>query len=166
MRSIIEKTIYSLLLDIFNVPVIFAYENAPRPCKPYITINYISGQLQIGTTDEVIYKNADTFRIRGQRQLVYSIMFIGKDSRNRADELLNRLQFPTILEIFQKNGFTYLRDSGVTDVSILTDTEFEERANIDLTFITANDNEDNIGYIDSIDGAGSINNGNDFIINI
>ncbi len=165
MRENLEKILYDLISKKFEIPVIFAYPNAPRPCKPYIVINYIAGTSPIGF-DEVIYKDSDDFTIKGQRTLTYSINFIGEDSRNRADNFLNYLRMPTTLEVFQKNNISYIKNSGVTDISAELETGFEERANIDIDFNIATDIVDKIGYIADVEGEGKLKNGNEFSISI
>jgi hypothetical protein len=100
-----------------------------RPAKPYLTVDLLLYDTPQGEDDEVpSVVGTDPSRIvRGLRAAQLSVQGFGLDTRDWLETAATRLRHDSIKVLHQTLGITVDTDGGVTDLSALLDTGFEDR---------------------------------------
>lgn len=119
----------------------------PRPSRPYITMR--EGSVVRMGQDGGALADSDTELVTrwGQRSLQISINWYGadvRDARNGLEALAFNFGSETTSEILRAANVGILEISDVRDLSLILDTEGEDRAQMDVEvsyFITATENQ-------------------------
>jgi hypothetical protein len=148
----VELAIYTWATTILptGTPVIWMYQNSPRPTVDYVILN-LQSMTQIGW-DFVPQPTDDTgvIAVAGDREIVLSIQGYGSSAFSWLELLRSSLQTSSGMGLLQSN-LIYLANWGViTDITSLVDTQFERRAALDITLRIAQSTPDNQGAIDSV----------------
>ena len=136
-----------------TVPVIFLYQNGPRPQVDYVTIN-LGSLVQIGedytfdpTDNDGIATNA------GDREFTVQIQAYGGknvDPFQLLEIIRTSLQKQTVLDTLRANGIAYANHFPINDTSVLIDTLWERRAQMDVLFRIGVNYDDTLGVISTI----------------
>lgn len=136
-----------------SIPAIFLYQNGPRPTVDYLTINMTS-LVQIGedyifdpTSDSGISKQA------GDREFTIQLQAYGGinvDPFQLLEIIRTSLQKQTVLDTLRVNGICYANHLPINDTSVLIDTLWERRAQMDVLFRIGVVYSDTLGVIDTI----------------
>lgn len=142
-----------------TIPVIFLYQNGPRPQVDYVTLN-MSSLVQIGE-DYTPDPTDDTglADMAGDREMTIQIAAYGGknvDPFTILENLRSSLQKVTVLDTLRVNGICYANHYPINDTSTLIDTLYERRAQMDVLFRIGQDYDDNLGVIDTINMVESI----------
>lgn len=134
-----------------NVPVIYLYNNSPRPTVDYVTL-YFSGVNQIGWD----YVNApvedDGIAVQvGDREFTVQIQAYGGDTLSILNNLRTSLQKQSVLDTLRANGIVLANWFGINDVTDLIDSRFEQRASMDVLFRIADIYNDISGVISTVE---------------
>lgn len=136
-----------------NYPAIFLYQNGPRPTVDYVTINMTS-LVQIGE-DYTPDPTDDTGIVGmvGDREMTIQLASYGGknvDPFTVMENLRSSLQKQTVLDSLRVNGIIYANHFPINDISVLIDTLYERRAQMDVLFRIGQYYGDNLGDIDTI----------------
>jgi len=136
--------------------------NAPRPQKPYCSLNISSitqfGQIYNATTDidgEVA--------IISELDLTLAVnVFSDKSSQDidslmTLQELYASLKKQDNLDYFYSNGIGFIQQLAMTNISSLLGTDFEQRAQMELDFRIGTQIIDNVGWIETVIMKGKVN---------
>lgn len=148
----LKFAIYEWLSSELGITVIYADQNAPRPDKPYATIRIIS-ENKLGGNDEGATVDDDGIQsFCGQREAAVSLNIYGEDAFDSMKLALNSLSKPSILEdFFYNDDIAILNKGDILNLTDVLETEFEERAQMDLLVGYAEEYTDDVGYIETVE---------------
>lgn len=135
-----------------NMPVIYWYNNAPRPTVDYVTL-YISSVVQIGR-DYISPPTSDMSGISnqvGDREFTLQVQAYGGDPLTILESLRTSLQKQSVLSSLQAVGLVYVNWFPITDITDLIDSRYEQRATMDLLFRVADIYTDTVGNINTVE---------------
>ena len=134
-----------------GMPVIFYEPNAPRPIVPYVTL-YLSSITQINEdyTAPKTDSNGIVF-MRGDRSFILQTQAYGGDHLTVLENLRTSLQKETVLNTLAANGIIFNLAGIINDITTLVDSQFERRAQLDITFSAAQRYNDDLGYFDHLE---------------
>ena len=133
--------------------VIFGDQTAPQPPKPYATIRLLT-VTKLGLSDELLptISSGGVQTIKAQRTAAFQIQFFGEDALQFAEDAKASLQKPSVLEdLFYAKGLAVIDDATVTNITALLETEFEDRAQLDVVFGYASTDTDDVGLIETVE---------------
>lgn len=149
----IKTSFYQWATSVLPVgtPVIYLFENAPRPKDPYVTL-HIQSFSQIGW-DYVTppLSSLGSNEILGDRELTLSIQAYGSDAMALLEILRISLQKDFVLDSLRSSGVAFVDWGNVADITALVDSRFEKRAALDLFFRVGQSDTDNVGAIESVE---------------
>lgn len=140
-----------------DVTVIFSDQNAPRPVDyPYAVIR-LDSIIQLGY-DEVREIDVDTnlATIGGQRRATVNIDYFGPRPMENIMKAFNSLEKRSLNDIFYDAGIAYTEKNDVKNLTAMLETKYEERASFDFYIGFAENFEDDLGVIESVEFTGSV----------
>lgn len=150
---------------------IWLNQNAPQPPEmPYVAMNILSGPLQIGNTDSVVYKDLnDDYYAVGTRSFVIEVNVYGSDSLNIATDLALSIKKPSVIQFFRgKNISVGTSKPNIINFTELLDTVYEDRRLFELNCMTTYCFNSESGTIKTViaQGKGQLEKGQDNKITI
>lgn len=144
----------AVLLAGSNTRVIFFRPNAPRPQLPYTSIQFLTNLGEINDFEEMDQTD-NLVKTYGNREVTYTLNCYGDNALDEANRLQGGLRTTIVrAELANLAKIRIWRMEQVRDLSILVDSDFEERAAFDIVFnipmergTTAQD----LGYFDTVD---------------
>jgi hypothetical protein len=162
--------ILDILWNIFDqelpkdVDVIFANQAGERPESAYITLNISSGPIMIGMDDERDTESGGK-RFRetvGQREFTLSLNAYKKGANNLASWIQSKIQSVGFLEKLselckEKNiSLCFIDSPTIQDLTSLLQSNYEERALLDIRMRSTSSYSEEIGFITSVKNEGTI----------
>ena len=130
--------------------------NAPRPPRPYATLQAVSRQ-RIGSAHTGTPDSAGDATITGDREVTLSVQYIGAASSNdprdgyqELQALVDSLERPSVREDLESEGWSFIRTALLQDITAQVGTEWEPRAVVDIEFRAAVTQSDQIGIVDTV----------------
>ena len=132
--------------------VIFANQNAPKPEKPYITIDPCMNVKKVGMHDFEEHINGQVVS-RPVRRVLVSLQAYGDGSIAYLSDCLETLDRTSVYEGFKADGISIVnRDTiEVKNITLVNDGVFVERANLDFEIDVISSYTDSPGYADNFD---------------
>lgn len=145
--------------------ILWRDQSEPLPQRPCITMKIISGPSQIGYSDGQVFTGTlddmgnpvtTTVNVGGHRSMVVSIQIFGSSRVKNisalqvATDLNSTLRLITVLESLRASGIAVWIHGSPTNITALEETEYEERAQFDVTFGLVQNVTDDPGVITSI----------------
>lgn len=124
-------------------------QNNPRPALPYVGYR-ISGLDKIGHDYVERPEDLQEARVSGNREFTVEIQHFGSGAIDRLEGLRSSLEMPAQRVLFDAQGIAFVDDLGITDISQLLDTRYEERALLELRFRVGTDYTTITGQIDTV----------------
>ena len=151
--TLVKQTLYTWATSQVPVgmPVIFYEPNAPRPNQAYVSL-YLSNTTQVNqdwTADETDANGI--VDMKGDRQFTLQIQAYGDEALNVLENLRTSLQKQTVLDILRAGGIVFYISLGINDITSLVDSQFERRAQMDVTLGIGQTYTDNPGYFDEVE---------------
>lgn len=149
--------------------VIWREQSAPLPARPCVAMKIISGPRRLGSTDNYRFKagtEADpVFDAGGQRAITLSVQVFGSpvvpdEAQIIAQKLNISLSKMSVTDRFaagivvgseRKGVLAVWEVGGVSDISALEETEFEDRAQFDVIMGVVDNIEDQPGVIETVE---------------
>jgi hypothetical protein len=150
-----EETLVEVLGEITNETVIIANQNAPRPSMPYFTAQLMSFN-SLGETEE-LRSQTETVSVLSWGELTIQIKAVGMDSFERALECKSKIQLRQYGDRLFVHGAGMGRLGNVIDAPIIRQNGFELQSVFEVTFNIASIEDENLGYIETAEIAGTIN---------
>lgn len=156
MADLIESVTEELLSQLISIPVIRANQNGPRPKPPYATYQ-VNSRRSLGCDDYGLVDGSGLMPVRGTREGTIMVNFFGDDARENADNLVNAIRRVTSRDLMRRLSLIISDVGDVTDLTVLRDNaNFEQMANVDLTFRYTSNYTDDVGLIETVDVSGDI----------
>lgn len=149
----IKQDLYTTFLSLVpsGMPVIFYQPNSPRPIVPYLTIFLsLSNAIGYDYTSPNSDINGDVY-MKGDRQMIVQLQAYGDEPLNVLENIRTGLQKQTVLDILGAGGMSFLTSFGINDITDLVDSQFERRAQLDISLAIAQEYFDNPGFFDTIE---------------
>lgn len=138
-----------------GMPVIYLNNNAPRPTVDYVTL-YLSSMVQIGRdyTQDPTSSTSGSSVMVGDREFTLNIQAYSSyptgDPFTILENLRTSLQTQPVLASLRANGLVYVNWFPITDLSVLVDSRFEQRASMDTLWRVAQQYTDTVGNINTV----------------
>lgn len=156
MADQIETVAESLLSQLSKIPFIRANQNGPRPKLPYATYQ-VNARTAVGSDEYGLVDGSGLMPIVGVREGTILINFFGSGAREQADNLVNSIRKVSSHDLMRKLSLILFATGSVTDLTALRDNaNFEEMANVDVSFRYAAKYSDKVGVIETVDATGDI----------
>lgn len=138
--------------EAIDVTVIFANQNAPRPDKPYATILIVSN-VALGGRDEQRSTDSDgIMTLTGLRRMTLSINIFGEGALDYMEQARNSLNKQTVLDdFFWADDIAIINKGEIQNLTLLLETIYEPRAQMNLTIGYAQEYYDDVGFIESVE---------------
>lgn len=167
LNTTLETNIVNWVYAITGLEVISEQEKYanPKPSGDFASYNILA-PIKIGS-DELAQKikgqdEEDTYVVSALRYVPINIIIYAEDALYKATLLQLSLSQPTIWEsYFSKNGFGFLKDDGLKDITEKTETGFEKRCLMSIIITVPFEVEDETGYIDSLKDLNMVINSED-----
>ncbi|NIQ92379.1 MAG: hypothetical protein GWN93_26735 [Deltaproteobacteria bacterium] len=133
--------------------VIFAEQGAPRPSSfPYGSLR-IQSINQVGGDDALRDVDAQgKQKTYGVRSAVFGVAVYGPGATALLEKALGSLHKPTVREeLYYTYGISAIDDEGIINLTELLETDWEERAQMDLMVMYAIEQEDDVGLIEKVE---------------
>jgi hypothetical protein len=137
-----------------DATVIWAKPEGPRPKRPFIVLDIISGPTRIGNAEQR-YKDEDTFVYGIRKKGTLNVRIYAANALVRSGIIDDALQLPSRLETLLAAGIAVWGSDGPHDITELLDTAFEPRAGLDIFLSWPVPAEDTPGEIHSVRVIGS-----------
>lgn len=159
----VENALHTWVSNATGVKVIQQYPNAPRPAKPYISID-VSGLEQVG--QDYIGKAEDQgggdyqAPLGGTREVTVQLQSFAA-SKGQAANLLNQAanalaEPPVRDQLATDAGLAFVDRLGETAIPAELDTQWEDRYSLDLLFRVGDARTVDVGYIDTTEVTGTV----------
>jgi len=142
--------------DTLNITAVWLNPNAPRPPRPYATLQAVNRQ-RIGSASQGPTSAAGNADFTGDRELTLSVQYIGSASSNdprdgyqELQALVDSLERPSVRESLHGAGWSFIRTALLQDITAQVGTEWEPRAVVDIEFRTAVTQSDQVGVVDTV----------------
>ena len=141
------------------VPVIFSDQNAPRPAYPYATIR-MNSIVKIGW-DEIREINPQTniATIGGQRRATISVNYFGTKPLEEISKAFNSLEKQTVQDQLAASGIAIQEKNDIQNLTAMLETVFEERSFFDFFIGLADNVQDDLGIIETVELTGQLSGG-------
>ena len=146
---------WSLLAPILApVPLIMADQNAPRPAKPYATLDVTNAGAARWLT-ELPPDAAGNARFVEHRLANVEVQFYGADAQDRASDLGMRLRLPRHVNRAVDLGLGVAVVNGATSVAVLmNENQYEQRGILEFTCHVGVEITDEVGLIEHTETEG------------
>lgn len=116
----------------FLQPIVFMYENAPRPKDPYIGLRILNTTF-IGQDYTSNINNNGFVNPVGSREFTLEIHLYNRvDAFGLLEQLATYLETPPAHDILESYGMAYVTRNLITDATTLLDTKYEPRAILEV----------------------------------
>ena len=137
--------------------IIWRLQSRPLPARPCVTLRLIQGPNRLGTSDNYCPKGdgSDDFVVGGHRSMILSVQVFGDlkimdpVAFQLASDLNASLSKVTVTDVLRTYGIAVSDPGDVSDISALEETEYEDRAQFDVSLIVAENVEDRPGVIET-----------------
>lgn len=151
--AIVKDSLYSWAVSVvpIGMPVIYWQPNAPRPTVPYVTLflSTINAVNQDWTSFDVDVNGVAA--MKGDRQFILQVQAYGNDPLTVLENVRTSLQKESVLDTLRGNGIVFYQSIAINDITDLVDSEFERRAQLDISFAIGQVYDDILGYFDTME---------------
>ncbi len=153
-----EATVETIT-DAAAVPVIYADQSSPRPNYPYAVLR-LESIVKVGWDELRSLDDQNIATYGGQRRGSVSIDYFGNNPVQEMTKAANSLEKQSILDLFSSGGIAIQEKNEVLNLTRILETDFEPRASFDFFIGFADNYEDDLGIIESVEIAGEMDEGN------
>jgi hypothetical protein len=153
----IKTALYNWAVSISDIPVIWQYDNGPKPGLSFIALQIIS-LTQIGLPWVQDRTSVDKILLANFLNLELNIQAYGQNSIGDLEKFTYANYIDGVSDDLRASvGLSLLSSGIIQDITAINDRHTSEsRATIDLTFNFANDAEIDVSTIESVDISGKI----------
>lgn len=159
--------------------VIIADQGTPRPARPYASIRFVvAGQRLGNSVDETriafipaVLDNPGTPLVNearaayheatttGMRSATASLNIFGPSAQSLMAKVRDSLDRPDVIEEFDIAEISHIGEGNIQDLTALEETEYLERAQMDLNIGFVAESVKEIGIIESAEVSGTVSGG-------
>lgn len=140
--------------------VIWANQEGPRPSRPYVLMDLVTGPVQ-NQRDEKRAVSPGVVDVTGHRTVTVSVDAFGQESDELSMQLHSSLEKETIQGQLYTYGISVVRQESVEEKSLRLETKFEKRYGFDVIFNCVSSVRDEPGFIEKVEVSG---NGGDPVV--
>lgn len=129
-------------------PVIWAEQSGPQPTGRFITLKIISFT-PTEITNNYDYKDGE-YQYYKNVSITLSINAYGGNAIHILQQIDNSLILPETREYFRSAHLTQYDSSDVEDLTVLLNSNFENRANLDVQFYCTRTITSSVGWIENV----------------
>lgn len=96
-------------------------------------------------------KTTGTKKVTFSKKITFSINSFGTNAVNVLYDLQNKLQIPSISELFRQNNISLLDQGEVKDLPVFEADNIKEHGNLDIILYFKDELIDDIGYFDKVE---------------
>jgi len=151
--STIKLGLKSIINEQTGMTVIYAEHDGPKPSrKPYVVLR-LDGEIRLGMYDEEGSPDVNgLITMKGQRQRIVGLQMIGTGSLNSIGDLQSAFNKRSVLDaLIITHKLTIISVGNVQNITGLLETDFEERASLELTIGYAVETADDVGLIEHVE---------------
>lgn len=148
-----------------NIPVIYSYQNAPRPNLPVYAVVSIDSIIKYGW-DEI--REIDVNKIGnlgGQRRATIGVHYFGPNPMQEISKAYNSLEKRSILDVLLTNGIAVWDKNPIQNVTGMLETAFQDHAFFDFYIGFAENYKDDLGTIEQVELTGEYEGVNGEFVN-
>ena len=156
MNSLQKKFIHDLIAEILELPnnrVIWEFPNAPRPKKPYATLQTFA-EMAEAQEDIVSTKETGIYNVVVPVTQTFRVQYFGlrdEDVTDKLNYLARKLETPTIVDRCFANRVAFFNATSVQDLTEIMDTQsVDVRASIDFYVRTNSEILDDLSVIEKV----------------
>jgi hypothetical protein len=151
-KAEVYQVIFDWLKAESGLVVIKANQAAPRPARPYVSLNFLNPALRLGGQDQQEMNEAtDEVTTSGMRSAVASINIFGENAIDTLARVRDSLDRPDVIERFSELDVAVIDDSAIRDLTALQETIYEERGQLDLTVGFVSESEVDVSTIEKVE---------------
>jgi len=150
---------FTVIQDPVAVSVIYADQSSPRPNYPYAVLR-LESIVKVGWDELRSLDDQNIATYGGQRRGSVSIDYFGNNPVQEMTKAANSLEKQSILDLFSSGGIAIQEKNEVLNLTRILETDFEPRASFDFFIGFADNYEDDLGIIESVEIAGEMDEGN------
>lgn len=143
------RTIWKWAEKYSGLKAIWAFQDGPRPERPYVLLTKLTGQIKQGSVDTIVHESDDTFEIVGDRRQSIQIDIFGQNALERLTILRDTLEDPNVVDLLFSGGVSIIEEGEPRDLSLLRETHFETRASLEMIVGLRTVRTTNLGAIES-----------------
>jgi hypothetical protein len=151
-KAEVYQVVFDWLKAESGLVVIKANQAAPRPARPYASLNFLNPALRLGGQDQQEMNEAtDEVVTSGMRSAVASINIFGENAIDTLARVRDSLDRPDVIEQFSEVDVAVIDDSAIRDLTALQETIYEERGQLDLTVAFVSESEVDVSTIEKVE---------------
>jgi len=159
----IENALRTWLVTELAIEVIMAEQAAPRPATPYATIS-LGNPRTVGLDDAgaLTDPGAPAYAsraMRGDRIITTSIQVFGAGAMDYIRAASNALNKEATKDALSAAGVAPVDIGTLTDLTELLETEFEDRAGLEVEFVFADEYTDTVPLVEHVTAVGTYDPG-------
>ena len=125
-RNVVEKPHQKIIQD---------DPNRDRPEPPYVSYDFLTGFVEVGTRDNQSYDvGEDAVVVSGPRTFTMSIKAYGENAAQVMTNLHSSLELHSVQQLFQAANISKQTKGPVQKISVTLETGIEERYQMDVIF--------------------------------
>jgi len=159
-RKHLEDALFDVISGLLptGVSLIWEDQSAPRPGKPYVSLNFLSPSQRIGFEEQRI--DGSVFTLVGQRRFVLSVNAFGENRMENEDALdAADLLEPLVQGLYREDtiqklcefGLASINEGEIRDLTALLESRYESRSQVDLTFHRTVSQSEDLGTIEKVE---------------
>lgn len=158
MYTVFQDFLYQVFTEVSGIPWRFSHVKFRRQFGLFGIIHITSGALrpeyQPHQDEKVFYDEEEKVQIIGSRKYFISLSTYGSGALNKLTEIEQARDTYRMREIFEKNerrfnlsAYWVNNASGINDLTAVFRDDFEERGNLDVTFVVKSVQEESLPYV-------------------
>jgi hypothetical protein len=133
LGNIVQWAKSQLQINEPNINVIQAYQNGPRPARPYAAVSLVTGPAG-PSDDDAGFDNSELWTVSGWREMLVSIDIYGLNAFSQINNLIMSRGDITVRDALIDNNIVFVDCGNPRNLSALENSGFQTRAQCDFTF--------------------------------
>lgn len=139
--------------------------NAPQPAYPCACIR-VNNVQKLGWDELREIDDANIATFGGQRRATVNISYFGQNPIQGVVNAYNSLEKQTVIDALSADGIAILEKNDVQNLTNMLETKFEPRADFDFYIGFADNFEDDLGIIETVELSGEYTGGQTGTLNV
>lgn len=158
-----SDSLQAWVTDTLNITAVWLNPNAPRPARPYATLQTVSRR-RIGSASTGHPDATGDATITGDREVTLSVQYLGaadsndpRDGYEELQALVDSLERPSVIEALDSTGWAFIRTALLQDITAQVGTQWEPRAVVDIEFRATATQTDQVGVVETVKSESTFN---------
>lgn len=144
-----------------GVPVIRQEQSERRPPEPYIAFKFFDVVEALGAFDSLKYDQSQTsFKVSGHRTATVEVEVVGPNAGGIGLTVQQSVELQGAKDILCAAGLVVVQNPSLVDNTVLLETEFEERAILEMTIGFIVETIDTVEAIEQAEVTGTLSDKN------